>query len=271
MHTRALVSKVGKGLLTANLATLVRLVRHGSRGLDRRLSRVYQTIDPFDSADQAYTLGMLYQDMPPHIDLGAIVRNFVSLNLDEEYQFINGVKGAMPWIDLVALLTVVHDRQPKCMFEIGTYFGYTTRVLALNFPATTIHTIDLPESFDLSTDTTGIPKDDFHLINDRRVGEAFRSDAAIGNVVQHFGDTANWDFEKVKDATLFFIDGSHTYEYIRNDTEKCLALCKDRRATFLWHDCDVGHPGVLRYLAELVEAQFPIRRIVDTHLAILDI
>ncbi len=262
------MSKVGKVLLVGNLATVFRWALHGHHGLNRRLTRAYQVIDPFDAGDPAYTPASMYYDILPEIHLSEIVRNFVSINLGDAYRFIDG---AMPWVDLVAILTIMHDRQPKCMFEIGTFFGYTTRVLALNFPQTTIHTIDLPESFDRSKDAADIPKDDFHLIETRRVGEAFRSDASVRNIIQHFGDTATWDFEKVKDATFFFIDGSHTYQYVRNDTEKCLALCKDRRATILWHDCDRGHPEVLRYLAELVQAQFPIKRVGWTHLAILEI
>jgi hypothetical protein len=258
-----LVSGIGKGLLTANVAAVLRLLLHGSNSLDRRLSRAYHTIDPFDRGDSA----PMHYDAIPEIHLSEIVRNLVSINLGDTYRFIDG---AMPWVDLVPLLTIVHDRQPKCMFEIGTFFGYTTRVLALNFPETTIHTIDLPESFDQSKDAGSIAKDDFHLIKSRRVGEAFRSDPSVRNIIQHFGDTATWDFEKVKDATLFFIDGSHTYQYVRNDTEKCLALCKNRRATILWHDCCRRKPGVVRYLAELVQAQFPIKRVGWTHLAILD-
>jgi hypothetical protein len=282
------LSKIGKGLMTGNLATVVRFALHGPASIDRRLRRAYQMIDPFDAGDPTVTPAPTvtppapivtptapivtptdkYYGMLSEIHLPEIVRNLVSINLGDSYRYIDG---ALPWVDLVALLTIMHDRQPKCLLEIGTYFGYTTRVLALNFPATTIHTVDLPEAFDESNDAGNIPKDDYHLIKSRRVGEAFRSDPSLGNIIQHFGDSATWDFEKVRDATFFFIDGSHTYEYVRNDTEKCLALCKDRQATILWHDCDHAHPGVLRYLAELIQAQFPIKRIGWTHMAILDI
>jgi hypothetical protein len=263
-------------MLTGNLAAMVRLALHGPKSLDERLTRAYQVIDPFDAGDPAISPISSYYEMLPEIHLSEIVRNFVSINLGETYRFIDG---AMPWVDLIPLVNIVHDRQPKCMLEIGTYFGHTTRVLAQNFPDMKIHTVDLPETFDESQDDSNIPKDDFHLIKKRGVGEAFRNDPSITNITQHFGDTATWDFAPAADATLFFIDGSHTYEYVRSDTEKCLALCNDqgkaqgknRRTTLLWHDCDRGHAGVVRYLAELVQAQFPIKRIGWTHLAILDI
>jgi hypothetical protein len=268
VQIKQLASRIGKGLLTSNLASVLRLALHGSESLDRRLSLAWHVIDPFDAGDPNYTPGMKYFDVLPEVHLTEIVREFVSINLGDSYRFIDG---AMPWVDLVPLVTILHDRKPKCMLEIGTYFGYTTRVLAQNFPETTIHTVDLPQAFDESNDSGTIPKDDLHLIKRRRVGEAFVNDTSIRNVVQHFGDTATWDFSPAKDSTLFFIDGSHTYDYVRNDTENCLALCNKRRATLLWHDCDRGHPGVVRYLAELVQAGFPIKRVGWTHLAIMDV
>jgi hypothetical protein len=263
VQIKKLASRIGKGVLAGNLAAVLRLAMHGASSLDYRLSRAYQIIDPFDALN---TEGS-YESIP-EIHLCDLVRRLVSVNLGEGQEFVDG---SMPWVDLFPLMALVHDRQPKCIFEIGTYFGYTTRALALNFPETTIHTLDLPESYDPAADNGGVPKDDFHLIAQRRVGHAFRNDPSVRNVIQHFGDSATWDFAPVKDADLFFIDGSHTYEYIRNDTEKCLALCGNRRATILWHDCDRGHPGVVRYLAELVQAQFPVKRVSWTHLAILEI
>ena len=89
--------------------------------------------------------------------------------------------------------------------------------------------------------------------------------------MQHFGDSATWDFQKAKGRNAL-LHRRLTHVRVRpHDTEKCLALCNDVQATILWHDCDKGHPGVLRYLAELVKAQFPIKRVGWTHLAILDI
>ncbi len=268
MQLKALASRIGKGMLAGNLATVLRWAMHGPETLDQRLTRAYHVIDPFDVGDPEFTTAMACYDAIPEAHLGEIVERFITINLDDTHRFVDG---GMPWVDLFALLTIVHDRRPQTLLEIGTYFGYTTRSLARHFPETTIHTVDLPESFDLSQDAASIPKDDLHLIEKRRVGAAFRTDPSLRNIVQHFGDSATWDFQKAKGATLFFIDGSHTYEYVRNDTEKCLALCNDVQATILWHDCDKGHPGVLRYLAELVKAQFPIKRVGWTHLAILDI
>jgi hypothetical protein len=184
---------------------------------------------------------------------GQIVR------VDGSYSYVDG---SLPWSDATALLSIAMDRAPKTIVEIGTLHGHTTRLLALNFPTSQIHTIDLPADPNLASGT--LPKDDFHLIKGRRLGEEFRSDPSINNVTQHLGDTAILPFP---DAELFFIDGSHTYEYVKNDTEK--AMVTGRAKTLIWHDCDSTHPGVTRWLRELAERGLPVRRIVGTSLAVL--
>jgi len=268
MQAKAFLSKMGRGLLAANLAAAVRVLLHGPSTVRHRLNVAYHAIDPFDEAAGPCREGKRRVHIAPDIGLDCVIQKFDAMDLGDAYRFVDG---ALPWFDLVAILAIARDRMPRAVLEIGTYFGYSTRALALHLPQSTVHTVDLPLSFEHQNDDSPIPKDDFHLIRDRRVGEGFRSDPSIRNIVQHFADTATWDFQAAKDATFFFIDGSHTYEYARNDTEKCLALCKDRRATILWHDYNDGHAGVVRYLSELIEVGFPVKHISYTNLAILDI
>lgn len=267
MQTKSLVFKVGKGLLTANMATVLRVLFHGPSTVNHRLTTAYRAIDPFGAESGDLSSLKKKVHLAEEVELHQVVRKFDTLDLGPTSRFMDG---ALPWFDLVALLAIACDRMPRTVLEIGTYFGYSTHALALHLPESTIHTVDLPLSFDDRQDDSPLPKDDFHLIRKRRVGEGFRSDPSVSNVVQHFGDTATWDFQAAKDATFFFIDGSHTYEYARNDTDKCLALCKDQQATFLWHDYNDGHPGVIRCLSDLIKAGRPVKHISRTNLAILD-
>ena len=154
--------------------------------------------------------------------------------------------------------------------EIGTYNGATTRLIALNLPRAKIHTLDLPpDMHSAESHQSKLPKDDFHLIGNRRIGEAFLSDPAIINVTQHFGDSATWDFSPVQGFDFVFIDGSHTYQYIRSNTIRC-AEAAAGRAAFFWHDFDYCHYDVVRYLTEMASAGLPVRRIASTNMAMMD-
>jgi len=79
-------------------------------------------------------------------------------------------------------------------------------------------------------------------------------------IQQHWGATANWDFSLARGASFFFIDGSHTYAYVKNDSEKCLALCQGK-GVFLWHDCETEHHGVLKFLVKWIKKGRNIIRI----------
>ena len=195
----------------------------------------------------------------PLVSLTEVLRSRPIIRVDGTYTYVDG---SLPWFDLVALLGIAVDRDPQSLVEIGTLHGHTTRLLAINLPNAQINTIDLPEEPDL--DQSPLPKDDFHLIRGRRLGQEFRSDSSIRNVTQLLGDTAAMPFPK---AELFYIDGSHTYEYVKNDTLKAMAI--DEAKTIVWHDCDQYHPGVTRWLREMVDMGNPVKRIKDTNLAVL--
>ena len=228
-------------LLGLNLATLVRALRFGPQGIGYLSRTSYAAIAPFATrADKellenfgaipAVTVESVLGDRKPEVKLRVM-----------KYE-----DGMAPFEDAIALLSILVAENPRQVLEIGTYMGHTTRAMAENLPEAIIHTVDLPPDFSAETTSAEqLPKDDFHLIGRRVVGREFKGRPCEKGIVQHFGDTVDLDFNKIGQPTFFFIDGSHTYEYCRNDSEKCLALCP-RGGTFLWHDCDLGHPGVIR-------------------------
>ena len=199
-------------------------------------------------------------DRMPRIALSEIVDRPM-VRIEGTYSYVDG---SLPLCDLLALLSILVDRSPRTVLEIGTFNGYTTRLMALNLPDAEIHTIDLPETFTHSD--AGMPKDDWHLISSRRVGSVYRADPSIKSIKQHFGDTAEYVFPA---AEIFFIDGSHTYAYVRNDTEK--AMTSSATKTLIWHDCDRYHPDVTRWLLEMIQTGYPVRHIEGTNLAILEL
>lgn len=167
--------------------------------------------------------------------------------------------GSMPLHDLIPILRMVSRLKPKEILEIGTYFGTTTAHLAANAPDAIIHTLDLPPGDGAGS---GLEKSDGHLIARREVGKAF-SAVPGAKIIQHLCDSATWDYAPVKNVTFCIIDGSHTYEYVRNDTLACLTHCS-RPLTLVWHDYDDSHPGVKQFLDEFHP---PIMHIPGTNVA----
>lgn len=176
-------------------------------------------------------------------------------------------QGTLPDSDAVALLSTLAAAKPAEVLEIGTFMGYTTKAMATNLPEGIVHTVDLPPDFsEKEPQTTVLQKDDFHLIRQRVVGREFKGQPVEARIRQHFGDTARIDFEEFGRANFFFIDGSHTYEYCKQDSEKCFALCHGQ-GIFLWHDCDPGHPGVIKFINEWRAAGRNVVRIKGTCVA----
>jgi hypothetical protein len=175
--------------------------------------------------------------------------------------------GILPFHEALALLSILVAENPREALEIGTFMGHTTKAMAENLPHSIIHTVDLPPDFSLEHDPKGgPPKDDFHLIGRRIVGREFKGQAVEQRIRQHFGDSAVIDFKEFGKPAFFFVDGAHTYEYCKQDSEKCLAL-GGGAGTFMWHDVDQTHPGVVKFILEWRNMGRNICRVKDTALA----
>src|SRR5262249_30788404 len=95
---------------------------------------------------------------------------------------------------------------------------------------------------------------DERLIGQRVVGMDYRDHPRAGEIRQVFGDTfdpATWDAIP-SGAGLAFIDASHSYEAVKNDTERARTRL-DADAVIIWHDYSEGETaerGVGRYIRE---------------------
>lgn len=232
-------------LLGVNGASLIRFLRFGPAEFYAGAVRAFDAIRPFEKSFGRST----------HFQYGTIPE----LSLDEvldarkveiRLRVQKYEDGMLPSHEAMALLSILAAENPKEVLEIGTFMGHTTAAMAENLPDATISTVDLPPGFLPQQDgCNGLPKDDFHLIARRVVGREFKGKPVEKRIRQHFGDTFAADFQAFGNPTFFFIDGSHTYEYCRQDSEKCLALCGGS-GVFLWHDCNPSHGGVVRFVCE---------------------
>jgi predicted O-methyltransferase YrrM len=158
--------------------------------------------------------------------------------------------GTLPLTELLVLCAVTRHLQPKRIFEIGTFRGASTALLAQHSPEhAEVFTLDLPPNHAATRftvdngDITGVPF---------TVGEYYRSSPYASKVRQLFGDSATMDFAPYTASMgLVFVDGNHEYQNVKVDSLNAFALVAPG-GVIIWDDY---HPdwgvGVMRALHEL--------------------
>lgn len=254
---------LAKGVLSLNGASVVRALRLGPRAGLQSLYEAYHAVDPFSTVEK----GTEALQRIPKVIAGEAFLWPPEIKVDLHFADISG---STPIRDLMVILALAIHQQPKAALEFGTFYGSTTKNLANNLPDATIHTIDLPPDSKQAQDIIkDRPVDDLHLIESRQLGKAFRDTPFSSRIVQHEGDTATYDYSIIRDEVSFFlVDGSHTYEYAKNDTIKAFSV-SSTFSTIAWHDCDDTHPGVTRWLGELIDAGLQVQRVRDTVVAFM--
>jgi hypothetical protein len=162
------------------------------------------------------------------------------------------IDGNVSLDELTFISALSRKIQPRVVAEIGTFDGNTTLQLALNTPSETrIFTLDLPVGADGDTDND--PKDGKFIASSRRVYRRFLGSAVEHKIIQRYGNSLTYDFAEFAidgRPQLIFIDAGHSYECVRNDSEKALTIL-DRGGIIVWQDYSAEWEGVFRYLVEL--------------------
>jgi len=203
------------------LEDLKYLLRRGFLGLPR-----LEVLDLFDLEANAFEIKI------PNYKHGS-TRN-ASLTINEK----------------VVIATICNLLKPKTVIEIGTFRGETTDLIARNLVDSDIYTLDLPPNFSSHNYRT-VP-DDLEVLTLRK-HDLYIHPSYVTNsrIHQIYGDSAEFDFELLnKTFSLAFIDGAHSYEYVKNDTEKLLPLM-ELGGWIIWDDYCFNFPEVIDYVNTL--------------------
>ena len=157
--------------------------------------------------------------------------------------------------EVATLAYLMRAINPACAFEIGTFRGRTTMLLAQNGSAQCqFFTLDLPQA-QVS----------------HKVGEAFAGTLEARNIEQCSGDSRKFDFRPWHGKCDFvWVDACHDYEWVVLDTQSAFALCKPG-GWIAWHDYrhTAWWSGVTRHVREL-HRDFPqITHIKGTSIVVL--
>ena len=151
-------------------------------------------------------------------------------------------------------------------FEIGTFWGATTYTVARTNPTTDIYTLDLPSKE--AAQQTVLDYTDSYLLAIWDSGKRLIGTPEGERVHRLFGDSAAFDFSPYYgEMDMVYIDGSHSYSYVKHDTEQALRMLTDQ-GTIIWDDYP-GVPSIYEYLQKLSrQLDRPIYHIGRTRLAL---
>lgn len=175
--------------------------------------------------------------------------------------------------DIISLCLIARIIEAKRVFEIGTMRGYTAYHFALNTADDAkIFTLDLPREHGQQPVLRTTYMDDIHVNHYRSEDKYwFTGEQCESKIRCLFGDSALFDFSPYhRQIDLFFIDGSHSYEYVRSDTLNGLQCCRPG-SVMVWHDFGrVGVNGVTRWVQELSK-EHPIYAVPGGSLAYMQV
>lgn len=176
----------------------------------------------------------------PKIDYSSIFNGSCRFS----FQTFPGVGASITLIEAAALAALIQRSNAKRVFEFGTYKGVSTTQLALNLPEDgMVYTLDLPVDHPIYLEYSKlasesgmkilVPEDQEHKVR------FLKADSAQFDTTPYLGT-----------MDLVFVDGYHSYEYVKNDTEKGLEMLRPG-GIIAWHDCETARPEVVRYLKTL--------------------
>lgn len=166
-------------------------------------------------------------------------------------------------MECAALAALSHLVGAKRIFEFGTYKGVSTTQLALNVSAGgMVFTLDLPE--DHPAYSLPIPKPEERQIAAEGGKGILIPRDLLDRITFLRSDSAIFDEAPYLDSIdLVFVDGAHSYEYVKNDTERGWKMLRSG-GVLAWHDCNAQHRDVVRYIKE---CGFGAKLVVGTALA----
>lgn len=156
-------------------------------------------------------------------------------------------------VDLLYVSAIARAIGARRLFEFGTYLGRTSFHLTFASPAAQVVTLNLP------------PEDDPRI--GPYLGSFFKGTEREKQITQILCDSRKLDTTSyAKSMDFIFVDGDHSYELVKNDTEKAFEMLREG-GVIVWHDYAAKSPGVLEFFKEFTRTR-PMFRIKATCLVV---
>ena len=172
----------------------------------------------------------------PHLKKGFPMIDYLTLfpNFKETITPFSFLEGGSLVTDLALLKGMVKKHENATYFEIGTWRGES--VINVSDDAKQCYTLNLPDNelIDFGCDQEYIKQQSFFSKNKQ-------------NISHLKGNSFQFDFSPYyKKCDVVFIDGSHEYDSVLNDTKIAFKLLKDEHSVIIWHDYALS-PSEIRW------------------------
>jgi predicted O-methyltransferase YrrM len=160
------------------------------------------------------------------------------------------------------LAAIAAVREPQNIFEIGTFDGSSTLLLARTVPTATIYTLDLPDE---AIERKLVKKAQL------RASESFPSEPGGERITQLYGDSRVFDFSPYYDKMdLVIVDGGHLADCVIPDTENALKMVAPG-GMVVWDDYVPRFPDVVAAVDDAAKRKgLFVMRLLPTELAVYD-
>lgn len=231
---------------------------------------IWRHLFPFGIAPkdpQAYRIGSWGYGCLPRLPISEVFPGIQTIGVTTLRAFDRTENVSMDPLEVLLLGSIVKFVQPKRILEIGTFDGNTTLNLAANSPPDgSVVTVDLPPDWDKRKFAIKVPEAHLNINDPAVTGAQYRSSEYAAKITQVFGDSIqlNWGTLPIP-FDLVFIDGCHSYDYVKQDTSNAMKNCSPG-GLVVWHDY-----GMLEDVSRLVDetAQvITIRALQGTRLAV---
>lgn len=162
----------------------------------------------------------------------------LSIISKRQAELISGVKFETPhkiellWTDYEDTSLIVNLlKYSSSILEIGTHRGFTTKNIYDNSRViVSIDTVDI--SKDMNID---LMYQNNEILDKSQIGEKVKGNEDINIIIQKSDDYFKYCIDNHITYDGIFIDGDHSYEQVKKDSENALNCCNNN-GIIVWHD-----------------------------------
>lgn len=123
------------------------------------------------------------------------------------------------------------------IFEFGTSVGRTTLNLCLNLPpGGRVYSLDLPDHTADNPDHRPYAANQIAEVENYRRAEYLSQSSEKLPVELLRGNSLEFDFTYQGSMDLIFVDGGHSYDVVKSDSENAFRMLKPEGGVVVWHD-----------------------------------